>query len=295
MENLKKTIWITGKTGQLAQCLGDAFSGTTDYRILFTGRTDINLLDDDAVENYMLTHKVDFVINTTAYTQVDAAEDHPEEAILGNTDIPMVLAHWCQKLGARLIHISTDYVFDGTAQEPYTEEDGMNPQTQYGLSKMLGEMEIQHAGKTGIIIRTSWLYSEYGHNFVKTMLRLGAEKESLRVVNDQHGSPTYARHLADAIVQIIKKLKNLPQNHPGDLYHFSNSGQCTWFDFATAIMNLKNLNCKVEPCSTADYPTKALRPAYSVLNCDKIQQTFDISIATWQDALRQCLQKIPNS
>jgi len=295
MENLKKTIWITGKSGQLAQCLKDAFAGNTDYQILFTGREDLDLLNDEAVENFMLTQKVDFVINTTAYTQVDAAEDHHEESILANADIPMVLAHWCQQLGARLIHISTDYVFDGTSKTPYLEDDGMNPQTQYGLSKMLGEMEVQHSGKTGIIIRTSWLYSEYGHNFVKTMLRLGAEKESLRVVNDQHGSPTYARHLANAIVHIVEELTQLPKEHPGDLYHFSNAGQCTWFDFATAIMAQRNLPCKVEPCTTAEYPTKAARPAYSVLNCDKIQQTFGISIASWQEALSECLQKIPNS
>jgi dTDP-4-dehydrorhamnose reductase len=295
MEKMKKTIWITGKNGQLAQCLGDAFANRPDYNILLTSRADLNLLDDEAVEEFMRTHTVDFVVNASAYTQVDAAEDNHEEAILGNADIPMVLAHWCTELGARLIHISTDYVFDGTNQEPYLEDDGMNPQTQYGLSKMLGEMEIQHAGKTGIIIRTSWLYSEYGHNFVKTMLRLGAEKETLRVVNDQHGSPTYALHLANAIVQIIEKLRDLPKDHPGDLYHFSNSGQCTWFDFAAEIMAQRNLPCKVEPCSTADYPTKAARPAYSVLNCNKIKQTFGISIASWQDALVECLQKIPNS
>jgi dTDP-4-dehydrorhamnose reductase len=286
------TIWVTGSNGQLGHCLREALKNKPEYNPVFTSHSDVNLLNEDVVNDVLAKHKVDFVINTAAYTAVDAAEADASNAMTVNADIPMILADKCDVHGARLLHISTDYVFDGTATEPYREDDTVNPQSQYGLSKLMGEMEVQYVNKSGIIVRTSWLYSEFGHNFVKTMLRLGNEKQEIRVVNDQYGCPTYALHLAEALVKMIDKIVVEPETEYGGTYHFANDGIATWFDFATEIMKIKHLPCKVLPCTTEEYPTLAARPAYSALNCDKIQSHFELQILPWQEALRQCLQKL---
>lgn len=251
---------------------------------------------DDAkqVRDFIAKEKIQLLINTAAYTAVDRAEDEPTAAMNTNTDIPQILAEACLEKGTSIIHLSTDYVFDGTSEEPYSETDTENPQSQYGLSKWLGELEVLQAHRRNIVVRTSWLYSEYGHNFVKTMLRLGAEKESLRVVNDQHGSPTYAGDLAGALVVMAEKVLAKPDEF-GGVYHFANKGTTTWFGLASEIMKQRGLSCKVEPCTTTEYPTKAVRPANSVLDTQKIQSTFDIEIKHWKDALSEALSKLKDS
>jgi len=261
---------------------------------VFSNRKDVDLSDPVDVKHWIQHNAIDVVINTAAYTAVDRAEDEPEAAMHTNADLPQILAEACRQAGIPLIHISTDYVFDGTSENPYSESDTENPQSQYGLTKWLGELEVLQAHRRNLVIRTSWLYSEYGHNFVKTMLRLGAEKESLRVVNDQHGCPTYAGDLAKALIVIAGKVAANPDNY-GGIYHFANTGETTWFGLASEIMQQSRLNCKVEPCSTAEYPTKAARPANSVLNTQKIQSTFGIEIKHWKDALTEALSKLKNS
>lgn len=295
MSNSAKTnIWITGATGQLGQCLRDALENNTGIQPVFTARTNVALDDPLQVRDFIAKNKIQLLINTAAYTAVDRAEDEPTAALNANADIPQSLAEACRVKGIPLIHISTDYVFDGTLDKSYSEADTENPQSQYGLSKWLGELEVLQAHRRNIVVRTSWLYSEYGHNFVKTMLRLGAEKESLRVVNDQYGCPTYAGDLATALVAIAEKLSENPDQY-GGIYHFTNAGATTWFELATEIMRQAELTCKVEPCTTAEYPTKAVRPANSVLDTQKIQSTFEIEIKHWKDALTEALSKLKNS
>lgn len=291
MSNTSLNTWITGATGQLGQCLRDVLQNHTDIRPVFTGRTDVVLDDAKQVGDFLSEKKIQLLIHTAAYTAVDRAEDEPDAAMHANADIPQIIAEACSEKGIPMIHISTDYVFDGTATTPYTETDIENPQSQYGLSKWMGELEVLQAHPRNIVVRTSWLYSEYGHNFVKTMLRLGAEKESLRVVNDQHGCPTYAGDLASALVEMAEKLSASPDQF-GGIYHFANTGITTWFDLATEIMRQRNLPCKIEPCTTEEYPTKAARPAYSVLNTQKIQTTFGLEIKDWKAALTEALGKM---
>ena len=288
------SIWVTGASGQLGQCLRDVCAAGSDERFVFSGRNDLDLADEAQVENWMHKHKVQLLIHTAAYTAVDRAETETEEAMLANATIPEVLARVCARLSVRMIHISTDYVFSGNRPGDaagYSESDATGPQGAYGKSKLLGEEAVLHASPQNLAIRTAWFYSEYGHNFVKTMLRLGTERESLRVVNDQHGCPTYAAHLAEALLQMVPALLSKPGEY-GGLYHFVNGGATTWYHFASEIMQQAGLNCKVEPCTTADYPTPAKRPAFSMLNTQKIQATFGLRIATWQEALSECLQKL---
>lgn len=287
-------IWITGASGQLGQCLRDVLEENSAVSGVFSNRSDVDLSEPAAVKHWIQRHNIKMVINTAAYTAVDMAEDEPEAAMQTNADMPQILADACRNAGIPLVHISTDYVFDGTSKSPYSETDAENPKSQYGLTKWLGELEVLQAHRRNLVIRTSWLYSEYGHNFVKTMLRLGAEKESLRVVNDQHGCPTYARDLALALVVIADKVVENP-NDFGGIYHFSNAGETTWFGLASEIMQQRDLSCKVDPCTSAEYPTKATRPANSRLNTQKIQSTFDIEIKHWKDALTEALSKLKNS
>lgn len=294
-QETKITIWITGADGQLGQCLKYVLQNHPWINGIFTRRTEIDLSNPEEVKSWITEHAVDAVINAAAYTAVDKAGDEPEAAIHANADIPQILATVCAPHAIPLLHISTDYVFDGTASEPYRETDVENPQSQYGLSKYLGEQEVLQASKRNMIVRTSWLYSEYGHNFVKTMLRLGREKEQINVVNDQVGAPTYAGHLAEALVTMVEKVISERETDFGGVYHFSNSGTATWFDLATAVMEIKGLPCTVNPCTTAEYPTKAARPAYSVLQTQKIQSIFDLQIANWKEALREALSKMPDS
>ena len=269
---------ITGSKGQLGTELAKLLP-----EAILTDVADLDITDEQAVIRYVQEHNIDTIINCAAYTAVDKAEDDADLAAKINIDGPRNLA----KSGAKVVHVSTDYVFDGSGHKPYQPEDEACPISVYGKTKLAGEQEVLKYADEAVIIRTAWLYSPYGNNFVKTMRRLGAEKESLNVVADQIGTPTYAADLAQAIVQI------LPQISPANkgVYHFTNEGVCSWYDFARKIMELSNLNCKVNPIPSSAYPTKATRPFYSVLDKSKIKETFNITIPHWEEGLKQCLKQ----
>ena len=272
-------LLITGANGQL---------GTELSKLLPNAiKTDVNELDitnELAVRRFVVLNRIKTIINCAAYTAVDRAEDDVEMATKINVDGPRNLA----RSGAKIIHISTDYVFDGTAHKPYTPKDMPNPVSVYGKTKLAGEMAVLENAYVATIIRTAWLYSPYGNNFVKTMRKLGAEKESINVVADQIGTPTYAGDLADAIVKILPQM-NLKTR---GIYHFTNMGVCSWYDFATEIMEMSGLNCKVNPISSAEYPTRARRPYYSVLDKSKIQKTFGLEIDHWKRGLVKCIKEL---
>ncbi len=272
-------ILITGAKGQL----GSELSKIIPDAVL-ADKEELDITDFEAVKQFVNTNKIDTIINCVAYTAVDKAEDDEENTYKVN----VLGAENLAKTNCKLIHISTDYVFDGKNYEPYIEEDKTEPLSVYGKTKLESENVVLKNNKQAIVIRTSWLYSTYGNNFVKTMLRLGKEKESLNVVFDQVGTPTYAKDLAETIKIIIP---NINEKTSG-IYHFSNEGVCSWYDFATEIMSLSNLNCKVKPILSIEYPTKATRPFYSVLNKNKIKKTFNVEIRHWKEALMDCLEKI---
>lgn len=286
-------IWITGGDGQLGQCLRDAVAAK-GISAVFTERDDLDLSDPEKVGAFLLEHKPNVLINTAAYTAVDQAEDEPEEAAQVNETIPAVLAKACAQNQVVLIQLSTDYVFDGTASKPYSESDSVNPSSVYGKTKRNGEKVVRDSDPQNMVVRTAWLFSEYGHNFMKTMIRLGAIKSELRVVNDQHGKPTYAGHLALALLTMAKSSVSKNANY-GGVYHFANGGETTWYQFAAEIMKQKGYSCEVQPCTTEEFPTKAARPAYSVLSTEKIQRTFGVDIIHWKEALSEALQKLPNN
>ena len=270
---------ITGSNGQLGTELSKLLP-----EALLTDVADLDITDEAAVKAYVKNHEVDTIINCAAYTAVDKAEDDEELAAKINIDGPRNLA----KSGAKVVHISTDYVFDGSGHKPYQPEDKANPVSVYGRTKLAGEQEVLKYAKEAVIIRTAWLYSPYGNNFVKTMRRLGAEKESLNVVADQIGTPTYAADLAAAIVRILPQISTANKG----VYHFTNEGVCSWYDFARKIMELSGLDCKVKPIPSSAYPTKATRPFYSVLDKSKIKQTFNIEIEHWEEGLKRCLKQL---
>ncbi|MBR5882014.1 MAG: dTDP-4-dehydrorhamnose reductase [Mailhella sp.] len=273
-------LLVTGANGQLGSELRLLLSDSA----VFVGRDELDITDENAVRAFFAVHSFDFVINCAAYTAVDKAEDDFEAADRINRLGPALLA----KYGKRIVQVSTDYVFDGTAHLPYKEGDAVNPVSVYGSTKLAGEEAVLAEAETAVSIRTAWLYSSFGANFVKTMRRLGAERDSLGVIYDQVGTPTYAADLAAAIVAMI------PQIKPGmkDVYHYSNEGVASWYDFAVAIMAESGLNCSVRPLETFEYPTKATRPAYSVLNKAKIRRDFGLSIPHWMDGLKRCITKL---
>ena len=271
---------VTGSNGQL----GNALRRLLGSRAVYVDRDELDITDAAAVNAFTGNGKFEAIINCAAYTAVDKAESEEALAAKINVDGPANLA----ATGIPLIHISTDYVFDGTSCRPYTEADRANPQSAYGRTKLAGERAVLEKASAAVIIRTAWLYSEDGNNFVKTMRRLGAEKPELRVVFDQIGTPTYAADLAAAIVEV------LPRLYPGvkEVYHFSNEGVCSWYDFACEIMELSGLRCKVVPIESKDYPSPAARPLYSVLNKAKIKRDFGLTINHWKESLHKCLQNL---
>ena len=273
-------ILITGCNGQLGTELGallpDAIK--TDYDVL-------DITNADAVKRFVDKNKIETIVNCAAYTAVDKAEDDFDMARKINVDGPHNLA----LSGAKIVHISTDYVFDGTGHTPYKPDDVTNPVSVYGKTKRAGEIEVLYkTEQPHVVIRTAWLYSPYGNNFVKTMLRLGSEKTDINVVNDQIGTPTYAADLAKAIVKILPQLN--AEN--SGVYHFTDEGVCSWYDFATEIMNMAGLKCNVHPIPTSAYPTRATRPAYSVLDKSKIKDVFGVEIPHWRKSLQDCLQRL---
>ncbi len=278
-------ILVTGANGQLGSELKKRGFSALD-EVYFTGRADLDITDYNAVERFLKDKEIDTIINCAAYTSVDGAEEEAELAAGINAEAVGNLAKAAWKEDCLLIHISTDYVFDGKKLTPYTEKDRPCPGNVYGKTKRAGEQLILKSGCFHLIIRTSWLYSGFGHNFVKTMLRLADERTDIQVVSDQFGTPTYAADLAGFLVGLMTNEERI--EHQG-IYHYSNEGECSWYDFAEEIMRLTGKECKILPVSTAGYPAKALRPAYSVLDKTKIKSTFGIVIPEWKEALKRML------
>ena len=268
-------ILVTGSKGQLGTMLGPLLP-----EAIFVDVDELDICDAAVVRAFVKAHGVTSVVNCAAYTAVDAAEDDAEAAERVNVFGVRNLAEAVEKM----IHISTDYVFDGTARQPYTEADAPCPASVYGATKLRGEQAALKAARTVAVIRTSWLYSPYGKNFYKTMLRLGAERETISVVSDQVGSPTYAGDLAEAIVAVLRGMAEGSKQ----IYHYSNEGVCSWCDFASEIMRQAGLPCRVLPIATSEYPTKARRPAYSVLSKEKIKRAFGLAVPDWKDGLMRC-------
>ena len=271
-------ILVTGANGQLGTELQKLLPNA-----IFADIDVLDITDLEAVRKFVTDNQIDTIVNCAAYTAVDKAEDDIELAQKINEYGPRNLA----LSGAKIVHISTDYVFDGTNHKPYLPEDEANPVSVYGKTKRAGELAVLDNAKIAVVIRTAWLYSAHGNNFVKTMRRLGAEKESLNVVADQTGSPTYAGDLAQAIVTILPQMNEANKG----IYHYTNEGVCSWYDFATEIMNLSGLACEVKPIPSSAYPTKATRPFYSVLSKEKIKNVFNIEIPHWKESLVKCLKQ----
>jgi len=271
--NKKSKILITGTNGQLGRCLQAVSEKYPNYDFYFKNSKQLDITRKEQIDILFAQEKFDFCVNCAAYTAVDKAESDQENAFLVNAEAVKYLAETCKANNTTLIHISTDFVFDGTKGTPYTEDDLPNPINVYGASKLKGEQYIQEILNNYFIIRTSWVYSEYGHNFVKTMLRLGTKRDEISVVNDQIGSPTYAGDLAKAIMEIISA-----KTTSFGLYHYTNEGTTSWYDFAKTIFEIKEIKIKVNPISSNNYTTQAKRPMYSVLDKTKIKQVFNIII-----------------
>lgn len=287
MKNNLQTIVVTGANGQLGNELKAIAPQFGEYRFLFVTKEELAIEDIDAVKKYFSTNTPAYCINCAAYTAVDKAETEKNKAFLINAEAVGNLVTACKQHDVQLIHISTDYVFDGTAKQPYKETDDTCPINTYGKSKLKGEELALQNDPSTIIIRTSWVYSSFKSNFVKTMLRLMKEKDSINVVNDQYGSPTYAADIATAIMKIISSGKS--REMPG-IYNYTNAGITNWYEFALAIKELSGSNCIVNPVTTAQYPTAAKRPLYSALDTKKIRDCFDIVIPQWKDSLEHCLK-----
>ena len=276
-------VLVTGASGQLGSEIQNNTHRISNY--YFSDADSLDITDAQAIRAFVQQHAIDLIVNCAAYTNVDKAEEDVALCYKVNRDAPQYLAQAIEKVGGFIIHISTDYVFDGTNNIPYTEQDKPNPVTIYGKSKIEGEQYVCESCKQHIIIRTAWVYSSYGKNFVKTMIKLGKEKPSLGVIFDQIGSPTYARDLAKAIIAIVN------QGIIPGIYNFSNEGVISWYDFTKHIHQLANItSCKVAPIHTADYPTLAQRPHFSVLDKTKIKNTYNIEIPYWRDSLEECIQ-----
>ncbi len=282
-----KNILVTGAKGQLGQALQSIAAQYPEFNLLYTDREELDITDEAAVGAFFDATPVHAVVNCAAYTAVDKAEQDEDAAFRLNFQAPLILAEAAVKHNSGFIHISTDYVFDGRASRPYTENDEPAPQSIYGSSKLRGEATVLSIHPQAVVLRTSWLYSRYGVNFALRMQQLMQEKENLNVVFDQTGTPTYAPDLATAIFAILQH----PAEGTGGVYHYSNEGVASWYDFAIAIKALTGASCAVNPVTSDQYPTAAERPAYSVLNKGKIKSTFGITIPYWKDSLAVCLGK----
>lgn len=281
-------VLVTGSNGQLGSEI-EELSKEYKYNFYFTDRTTLDISNSHAITAFIISHNISTIINCAAYTAVDKAESDAEMADKINHLAVNHLAEISKEKNIQLIHVSTDYVFDGTSHMPYIDTNETNPNGVYGKTKLDGEKAmIEINPKNSIIIRTSWVYSSYGANFVKTMLRLGKEKESLGVIFDQVGTPTYARDLAKAILEIMPKISS----DKVEIYNYSNEGVLSWYDFAKEIMQMAKLNCEINPIETKEYPTPAMRPHYSLLNKSKIKKEFGIIIPYWKDSLNECLTKM---
>jgi dTDP-4-dehydrorhamnose reductase len=284
-----KNILVTGANGQLGNAIRKIAVAYPEFSFVYTDFQELDITNEEAINQFFSEQEIHACINCAAYTAVDKAEDDEELAFKLNFEAVLLLANACQAHQAQLVHISTDYVFDGNHCLPYTENDEANPDSIYGSSKLRGESAAIGTNPDTIVIRTSWLYSEFGANFAKRMRELMQEKESLNVVFDQAGTPTYAVDLAQAILVVLGKVWNEPGTY-GGVYHYSNEGVTSWYDFAVAIRELTGASCQVNPITSDKYPTPAKRPAFSVLNKQKIKETFGLQIPYWRDSLQGCLK-----
>ncbi|MFK7799888.1 MAG: dTDP-4-dehydrorhamnose reductase [Aureispira sp.] len=283
-------ILVTGAQGQVGNELQVLAKNYPATQWLFTDYTELDITNKAAVQNFFEQHQFDYCINCAAYTAVDKAEQDSDKATAVNVEGVKNLALASKITHTRLLHLSTDYVYHNTQNTPFKEEDVTSPQSVYGKTKLSGELEALAIQEEMITVRTSWVYSSFGNNFVKTMLRLGTEREQLSVIFDQIGSPTYARDLAQALLDIIIHKANHKEEAFGGVYHYSNEGVCSWYDFAHAIFEHKEIACQLLPIETKDYPTPAQRPPFSLLNKAKIKADFDLAIPHWRESLYRCLE-----
>lgn len=284
-------ILVTGCHGQLGTELQKIADAGSSHRWVFTDVDTLDITNKSAVEECFKANQIDVCINCAAYTAVDLAEEQDMLAMFINSFAPKLLADICLENNALLVHISTDYVFDGTGERPYLEADPINPKSIYGATKSEGERLVRESGCNYVIVRTAWLYSSTGKNFVKTMLSLADTKDEVNVVCDQHGTPTWAGDLAQALMRLVH---HYGKDTVHETFHFTNEGQTTWSDFAKAIFEIAGKSCKVNPITTDQYPTKAKRPAYSVLDKSKIKQTLGCEIPFWRDSLVKCIEELKN-
>lgn len=293
---MRKRILITGKSGQVVRAFQAALSGSQAFEFVCLGRPEIDFFETSAIEAQIELSRPDYVINAAAYTAVDKAEDEPDLAMKVNADAAGAVARGAASAGAPVIQISSDYVFDGTKTGSYREDDLVKPIGVYGQSKLAGELAVAAAHPAHIILRTSWVYSPYGANFVKTMLRYGAERAVMKVVNDQHGNPTAAHDIVNGILAMIRQLDGGDHSALGEIFHFAGQGDTTWFGFAEAIFatsaRMGGPGPRVEAISSAEFPTKAKRPANSRLDCSKFQAQFGYTISDWHTSLRLVLGQL---
>ena len=279
------TILITGSKGQLGNEMQQAAVRFPQYTFIYTDVDELDICNKEALDAFVKANGVNIIVNCAAYTAVDKAEEDVELCYKINADAVRNIGEVATANGAKVIHVSTDYVFDGTNHVPYAEEQAVCPATVYGKSKLAGEDALLETCSQSVILRTAWLYSSFGNNFVKTMMKLGTERDSLTVIFDQIGSPTYAADLAEAILQIISHETFVP-----GIYHFSDEGVCSWYDFTKTIHRIAGISCDVKPIETKDYPAKTPRPHYSVLNKAKIKSTYGITIPHWEESLEKCIE-----
>ena len=287
-------VLITGSNGQLGSEIKELATNYKKVDFIFKDLPELDICNFKALQAFIIDHKINAVINCAAYTAVDKAEEDSIIATKVNYEGVLNIVNALAKVNGKLIHISTDYVFDGDHFLPYKELDPVSPIGVYGETKRAGELAVLKSAIDSVVIRTSWLYSSYGNNFVKTMLRLGIQKENLGVIFDQVGTPTYARDLAKTCLEILTGVNSAKISKNGNLYHYSNEGVASWYDFAVAIMEFGKVDCQVKPIQTKDYPTLAKRPHFSVLNKTKIKTDFEIEIPYWRDALVSCINKLEN-
>lgn len=284
-------LLVTGANGQLGTELRRCIAGSGDFQATFVDIDELDLTDAEAVERFLEEDAPEAVVNAAAYTAVDRAEDEPGAAEAVNGEAVRHLARTCTEQGIRLVHISTDFVFDGSKNRPYTEEDTVAPLGTYGRTKRLGEEAVLGSTHDGVVIRTSWLYSAHGSNFVKTMLRLGRERDELAVIYDQVGSPTWAGDLAVGILRMLPRL----ENRKPLIYHYADAGVASWYDLAMAALETAGIRVTVHPIRTEQYPTPAQRPAYSVLDTARFRKDFETSIPHWRRSLVRCIEEMESS
>ncbi len=283
---MSKSVLVTGSNGQLGSEIRQ-WAESSDCKYIFTDLAELDITNVDAVRDMVTKLEVGYIINCAAYTAVDKAEDDQDLAYLVNHKAVESLAIVSKECGVKLVHVSTDYVFSGKGNTPLNEEQQTEPIGVYGQSKLVGEQSVMASGCEYMIVRTSWLYSQYGHNFVKTIRSLSAQRDSLKVVFDQVGTPTHAKDLAQAICTIVET-KEFVQG----VYHYSNEGVCSWFDFAREIVLLSGHECEIAPCYSDEFPSKVTRPSYSVLDKTKIKQIYNLSVPYWRDSLKECIDNL---